>query len=168
MQLSHQVKVQCQTKDNLQHYLTHWILDLDQVLGVDRTDLKEYRHNVADLLSEVDGLKRMNNNILARLKICEDQNQVTRAVAGVIEETSGVFKKKLLHDKQYTDKMLDMKDEEYRRLKVRQVHGESDYEKLMIEYKELCDKYSDLEMAKNRLESDSALRAAEHIRVPDR
>ncbi len=35
----------------------------------------------------------------------------------------------------------------------------------MIEYKELCDRFSDLELAKNRVESQSALRSAEYIRV---
>lgn len=159
------MKVQCQTKDNLQSYLTHWILDLDTVLGVDWNDPKEYRHFVADLLKEVDTLKRMNNNIQARLQITDDQNQVTRAVAGVIEETSDVFKKKILHDRKYTETMLDMKDQEYRRLRVRIAKYKSDYDKLMIEFKALCDKASDLEMSKSRLESESALRAAEHIRV---
>jgi len=112
------VKVQSQTKDNLQYFLTRWILDLDQVLGVRKIDPKEYRHYVAELLSEVDAVRRMNINIQARLKVCEDQNQVTRAVAGVIDETSAVFKKKILHDRQYTTTMLDMKDEEYRRIRV--------------------------------------------------
>lgn len=73
---------------------------------------------MADLLNEVDGLKRMNNSLRAEINVTNDQNHVIRAVSGVIDETGQVFKKKIVQDRKYMDKMFDMKDNEYARIRV--------------------------------------------------
>lgn len=109
-------------------------------------------------MKENQQLKGKLHALESRLINAEDEKNIVRTINTVVTDTSDTFKNKIYQDRQFYDTLCDSKDRDYKRLR-------RDYENLIIDHKDLCEKYSDLGLSKGRVESEAAVKHGDDLRV---
>lgn len=110
-------------------------------------------------MKENQQLKDKLQSTEGRLINAEDEKNIVRTINTVVTDTSDTFKRKIYQDREYYDALCDGKDKDYQRLR-------RDYENLIIDHKDLCEKFSDLGLLKGKAESEAAVRHGDDQRVP--
>jgi hypothetical protein len=119
---------------------------------------KEFRLQVIALNKENQELKQRIHYLDGLVIATEDEKAIVKTMNAVINDTSVTFKNKIYQDRHFYDTLCDQKDREYHRL-------QEDYNRLIIEHKDLCEKYAELEIVKAKADSEASLKRADDQRV---
>lgn len=91
----------------------------------------------------------------------EDERAIIKTMNSVLTDTNETFKHKIYQDRAFYEALCDQKDREYHKL-------QQEYNKLILDHKEICEKYAELELSKARVESEASLKRADDQRVLER
>lgn len=155
--LKGQLKFQHHSTVTADQFAQGWAHKTETTVTVGVND-QEYRHQVIGLSKENQALKEKLHHLESLLRSTQDEKLIIKTMNSVLTDTSETFKQKIYQDRGFYDSLCDQKDREYHRL-------QQDYNKLIVDHKDVCEKFAELEISKGRGESEASLKRADDQRV---
>lgn len=111
MRLNGVLKADNLTAQSVERDLKSWNIQLETIID-------DYRNQMADLVAEIEQMKAMNVALKADLTAERDQRDLLTVQHNIVSDTGNNYKKRIMQDRIFMDEMLDLKDGDYKSLRV--------------------------------------------------